>query len=168
MVEVNIESNADIVRDELGRIMSRIPEVEEEVAEDLMEMSVQEIRRSARKNFESFSGNMMDEIKMDNVSRVPTDNGSKIVLSMGGDTPRDADYLGWHENAEKGHWVEVSRDNAPLMEWAERRLDDVPKYLFVRPTPFVSPAVQKIARGARQYAADESNPVGELAREAEV
>lgn len=166
-LEVRIEDNEDIVRDDLGRIMSRIPEVEKEFAEELMEIAVEEIRASAKKKFNNFSGNMRKQISMNSVEETTSSEGTKFTLRMSGETPRKADYLEWNERAEKGHYVEVSRDNKPIKDWVDRYYDasEDPNYLFVQPTPFVKPVIQQIARRTRQKANSGDNAIANLEQE---
>jgi len=168
-MELRIESDSKFVRDELGRMMTQIPEVERELAEEMMEIAVEEIRKSADKRFNTFSGNMKQEITMNSVEERSTGDGVQLVLPLTGNTPRDADYLEWHERADSGHFVKVDRDNAPIQEWVRRHYDGAgnPEYLYVEPTPFVKPAVQRIARRARQKADGEDNAVAEMVREVE-
>lgn len=167
-MDFRIESDEEIVRDELGRIMTQIPEVEAEFAEEMMEIAVEEIQRSARENFNNFSGNMRQEISMDNVVTESGGDGTLLRLPLTGNTPRDADYLEWHERAESGHYVEVSSDNKPIQKWVRQYYDgEAPEYIYVSPTPFVKPAVQRIARRARSKAKGEDNSIAELAREIE-
>lgn len=163
-MEVRIDSNEEIVRNELGRIITQIPEVEREFAEEMMEIAVDEIRKSADKRFNDFSGEMKDEISMDNVSESQTSEGTKLSLTMTGETPRDADYMEWHENAEEGHWVEVNEENKPIQRWVDKEVTGNPNYIFVSPTPFVKPAVQRIGRRARRKAESEDNAIAELTR----
>ena len=164
-LEVRMESNEDIVRSELGQIISRIPEVEKEFTREMMELAVDEIRKSADKRFNEFSGNMMQQISMNNVNESSSGEGTKFTLDMTGGTPRSADYLGWHENAENGHWVEVSPENAPIQDWADKHVTGDPSFIYVSPTPFVKPAIQRIARRARRKAESEDNAIAELGRE---
>lgn len=165
VVEVRVESNEDIVRSELGQIISRIPEVEREFTREMMEVAVDEIRKSADKRFNEFSGNMNQQINMNNVTESSSGDGVKLTLDMTGGTPRSADYLGWHENAESGHWVEVTQDNQPIQDWVNQNVSGDPNFIYVSPTPFVKPAIQRIARRARRKADGEDNAIAALARE---
>jgi len=165
MVEVRMESNQDIVRDELGRIMSRIPEAEEEFTQEMMEIAVDEIRRSSRDKFNNFSGNTRSQISMNNVSETSSAEGTRFTLRIDGETPRGDDYLAWHEYADTGHWVGVNQDNKPIQDWVDQYVSGDPSYIYVSPTPFVKPAVQRIARRARQKAEGEDNAIAALARE---
>lgn len=164
-MDVNIESNTKEVRDDLGRIMTQIPEVEKELAEEMMELAVQEISKSAEKKFNNFSGNLKEQIAMNNVKEQPTGEGVKLTLPLDGNTPRDADYIEWHERADSGHFVAVEPQNEPIQKWVDMYMNEDPGVLYVTPTPFVKPAVQKIARKARQKAESDDNAVAELARE---
>lgn len=162
-LEVNIEDNQKIVRNELGRIITQLPEVEEEFSRQMMEVAVEEIRKSAEKRFDSFSENMRNEISMNNVVTNASSSGTLLTLRMKGDTPRGDDYLRWHEHADKGHWVPVDQEHAPIQQWADNRFTTDPDFLFVSPTPFVKPAMQRIGRRMRQKAESEDNAVAELA-----
>lgn len=163
MVEVRIDSNSKMVRNELGRMISQIPEVEEEFAEELMEIAVDEIGKSADKRFNDFSGNMKNEISMRNVNKVNTDDGVKLNLNMKGETDSGADYLAWHEYADSGHWVSVDSNNSPIKKWADENMTENPDFLYVRPTPFVKPAIQRIASRARRKAESPDNRVAQFA-----
>jgi len=162
MVEVNITSNQKIVQDELGRIISQIPETEEEFSREMMEVVVDEISKSADKRFGEFSGNMQDEISMDNVDITSTGSGTTLTLKMQGETGRGADYLAWNEYATEGHWVPVTLENVPIRSWVDQKLTKSPDFLYVTPTPFVKPAVQRIGRRARNKAESEDNAIGRL------
>lgn len=166
-LEVRMEENTEIVRSDLGRIMTRVPRAEEEFTEELMEIAVDEISRSAEERFNEFTGNMQQQISRENIKNTQTFEGTKLSLSLTGDTPRDSDYLEWHERADQGHYVSVDNDNRPIMEWVQREYDGNtdPNYLFVTPTPFVKPAVQRIARKARRKAESEDNAIAALANE---
>jgi len=163
--EVRIEDNTEIVRDEFGQIMTQIPEVEKDLAEEMMELAVQEIDKSAEKKFNNFSGNLRQQISMNNVKEEPTGEGIKLSLPLDGNTPRDADYIEWHERADSGHYVAVEPKNEPIQKWVDQYMNSDPGVLYVTPTPFIKPAVQKIARKARQKAKSDDNAVAELARE---
>lgn len=166
-MELRIEEDTEIIRDDLGRIISRIPQAEKEFAQELMEIAVEEIRSSAKDKFNKFDGNMQQQISMNNVDEAPGTEGTKLTLNMSGSTPRGDNYLEWHERADSGHFVGVSRDNQPIQRWVEEQYDykDDPQYLYVEPTPFVKPVVQRIARKARNKAESDNNAIANLAEE---
>lgn len=166
-MEVRIEENTEEVRSDLGRIMTKIPEVERELTEEMMEIAVQEIKKSAEKKFNNFTGNLQNQIDMRNVKEQPTGDGVQMKLQLSGNTPRDVDYIEWHERADSGHFVSVDRENEPIQKWVDRYMTEDPNFLYVEPTPFVKPAVQRIARRAREKARSDDNAVAELAREFE-
>lgn len=168
MAQVNISSEHQLVQNELGRIMTQIPDVQEDLTEEMMEEAVEEIRRSAEKRFDNgdYTGNMMSQLNRNNIQSINRGDEKVARLDLKGPIPGGGDYIEWHENASEGHFVEVSRDNSPIMDWAEKHYDGdtIPDYLFVRPTPFIQPALQRIMRRMRSKVRSGDNELAEFIR----
>lgn len=134
----------------------------------MMEMAVDEIRRSIDREFENgdYTGNLKKQVNKNNIQNIDRGDEQIARLDLNGSIGGGGDYIEWHENAEEGHFVEVSRNNAPILDWAEQHFDgdSLPKYLFVRPTPFIQPALQKIMRNMRSKINSEDNAVADYIR----
>lgn len=168
MTGFRMETNTKQVRNELGQIVTQIPEVEREIAADLAKIFAEEVNRSVEQTFERFTGNLARQSRPDNLQQIPTQNGTAYELSIDADTGRGVDYAAWHEHADTGHFVSPHNPaNQPLNQWAVQRFgsQNIPRLLYVRPKPFVKPAMQRISRRARQYMGSETNAYGELLKQ---
>lgn len=164
-MEIRVEDDTDIVRDGLGQIISKVPEMEEELSEEMMEIAVEELEKSFRRNFDNFTGDTQRKISMDNVKPAPATEGTALRLPLGGDTNRGANFIEWNEYADEGHWVSIDRDNEPIYSWAQQNFAEIPDSIKVTPTPFIKPAIKRMRRKMRQKAEGPDNAVERFADE---
>lgn len=146
MTDVKVKTNATRVKREIQAARSELPEVERDLAEEMMEEAIEEVRNSAKIRFNNFRGGLLNQIDMNNVREVSSGDGKKLSLKLSGKSESGVDYIAWNEFAEKGHYVPVTQDNSPIQEWVDEnyRFDDDPDFLFVEPTSFVEPVLPRI------------------------
>lgn len=165
-MEINIRHDDKAIRNEFGQFMTRFKEAREDLTREFMEITLQELRKSAESNLDQFEGNLMDSLKMENVEK--TRDGEKevgLALPIDVTSETGVNYAMWHEFADEGHWVKVKNtDRDQLKKWSQKNLGKVPYTLFVTPQgPFIRPAVRRAGSRINQKLEDPGNALGELA-----
>ncbi len=160
-MEIEVEGDEII---DIEDTIDEFKDANKELARDFMRITLNEIRRSADAKFEDFTGELSDQISMRNVREERTgDDNVNYVLQLGGETPRNANYIAWHEFAQKGHWVNVSNENTPIHKWAKDNLTGDLHTLFVEPQgPFIRPAISRADMQIKNRLNDPNNPLGNL------
>lgn len=168
-IELNVQADTKLVQDDLNQIFTNIPEAEREQAERIAEIFAREIRKSIRRNFDPFQAPHMQE----SVFVVPTGSGSSgSRYTVAVDAPIEGgggDYAAWHEFADAGHWVALTEENSPIMEWAQQKglsssAGGNPfqhPAIFVEPQPFMTNPVRTAARKMRNQLR-QGGSVGEM------
>jgi len=164
MTDVEIATNIDEVKRSIQLAVKEIPEVERDLTEEMMEEAVQEIRNSAKKRLNSFSGDLLQQIAMSNTTKTVTSDGTRMRLRLKGRTSSGVDYIAWHEFADGGQWVPVEEDNKPIQEWVDQnyRFDEDPDFIKVEPTSFVQPVLPKITKRIENRVENGNNALSEF------
>lgn len=169
-LEMSIKSGSNLAKfeDKMDSAVARIPEANRRQITTIAEIFAKEIRKSIKRNFEYFRGTMLRNVEVNNTSL--GDNRRRATISVNAPIPGGGgDYAAWNEFAKTGHWVALSEENRPIVEWTEERGlansaaeagltgNPVPvdyPAIFVEPQPFMQNPVQKAARQMRNELRD--------------
>jgi len=155
-VDVKIDIEEDKLRDDLGRFLKGIPDIEHDTAEIFAEDLEDEIKNSVDRKFGNFEGNLKN-----NVAAEPRSSDSTgVAFEVSANAYNDGvNYAAWHEYAEEGHYAYYKTNgsrNRELIRWAKMKgLYDKTWRLKVTPInqqegSFMEPAIDRAIKQLRR------------------
>lgn len=156
-LKIQFKSNTGRVQKSNGRFLTRVPEMEEEVAERFADDLEQAIKQSVRNKFGRFEGDLHDNIEANRAGS--TSGGARYKVTANAYSDDGVNYAAWHEFAQTSHtayYESFGQPNRELIKWAKMKgiYDDTWK-LEVTPVnqqegSFMAPAVKKAIEKARR------------------
>jgi hypothetical protein len=110
------------IRDDLGRIMTSLPKAVRKDTQSVANVFSKELRREIKARRLIWNWTLYNSTKP-----IMKKNGYDIKL------PKYAFYL----DSMQPHWVGVY-DKPELKDWASEKLGFIPRYMYVKPHPFIN------------------------------
>lgn len=165
MVNIQFQSNSTQVQKSNGRILTNIPEVEAELAEEIAEDLEDAIQRSIIDKGLSWTGELKNNVQIN-----PSNSsgaGTQIEVTANAYSSDGVNYAAWHEFAKQPHFVPFKAGgsvNQPITQWAkEKGMDDG---IGITVTPanqregsFMAPAVREAIKQTRKAVRTGRNPL---------
>lgn len=163
MTQVEIETDVDQAINELKGLRLDLDGATKQFVRESMQDVVQEVSREKNKKFRdgSFDNNLDNDLSVENIRDLSRGDTIHLRLPIKGNTPRDADYVRWHEFAREGHKVKVE-GNRPLERWVDQEFDGPSDINVLKVTPagpFIRPGFRRAVRRIRQKSDTAENPV---------
>lgn len=167
-LELNVDSNTEFLRKDLGRMAGKIPEANDRQAQEIALTLAKEIRKSISSEFNN--GDRIKEGIDVRQREAPNEDQSRYQFVI--DAPighgRKGDIAAWNEFANNGHFVPITWENSPIYSWASQNnielpddiaatyTEDLGNYpgVHVEPNPFMSSPVKRATRKIRRFVAN--------------